>query len=40
MLPLDKVRDLISKHNLLEKDLSSGKIEKKNFAENQKNIQI
>ena len=36
MLPLDKVRDLISKHNLLEKDLSSGKIEKKNFAEKSK----
>ena len=35
MLPLDKVRDLISKHNLLEKDLSSGKIEK-NFAEKSK----
>ena len=36
MLPLDKVRDLISKHNLLEKDLSSGKIEKKIFAEKSK----
>ena len=36
MLPLDKVRDLISKHNSLEKDLSSGNIEKKNFAEKSK----
>ena len=29
MLPLDKVRDLISKHNSLEQDLSTGSIEKK-----------
>ena len=36
MLPLEKVRDLISKHNSLEQDLSSGNIEKKNFAEKSK----
>ena len=36
MLPLDKVRDLISKHHSLEKDLSSGKVEKKKFAEKSK----
>ena len=36
MLPLDKVRDLISKHNSLEKDLSSGSIDKKKYAEKSK----
>ena len=36
MLPLDKVRDLISKHNSLEKDLSTGKIEKKILQKNLK----
>ena len=33
MIPLNKVRELISKHKNLEKELSSGKIEKKKFAE-------
>ena len=33
MIPQDKVRDLISKHQNLEKELSSGKIEKKKFAD-------
>ena len=32
MIPIDKVRDLISKHSHLEKELSSGHIDKKNFA--------
>ena len=36
MLPLDKVRDLISKHNSLEKDLSSGSVNKKKYAEKSK----
>ena len=36
MLPLDKVRDLISKHNSLEKDLSSGSVDKKKYAEKSK----
>ena len=36
MLPLDKVRDLISKHNSLEKDLSSGNVDKKKYAEKSK----
>ena len=36
MLPLDKVRDLISKHSVLEKELSSGQIDKKKFAEKSK----
>ena len=36
MLPLDKVRDLISKHNALEKDLSSGSVDKKKYAEKSK----
>ena len=36
MIPIDKARDLISKHEILEKELSSGKIDKKNFAEKSK----
>ena len=32
MIPIDKVRDIISKHKLLEKELSSNEIDKKNFA--------
>ncbi len=32
MIPLEKVREIISKHKLLEKQLSSDKIDKKNFA--------
>ena len=32
MIPLQKVRDLISKHSDLEKELSSGTIDKSNFA--------
>tara|TARA_B100000579_G_scaffold430559_1_gene444166 strand:- start:2540 stop:3613 length:1074 start_codon:yes stop_codon:yes gene_type:complete len=36
MIPLDKVRDLISKHRILEKELSSSKIDKKSFAEKSK----
>ena len=29
MIPVDKVREIISKHKLLEKELSSDKIDKK-----------
>ena len=36
MISIDKARDLISKHEILEKELSSGKIDKKNFAEKSK----
>ena len=32
MIPINKVRDLISRHVLLEKELSSGSIDKKDFA--------
>ena len=32
MIPIDKVREIISKHKLLEKELSSDKIDKKKFA--------
>ena len=32
MIPLDKVREIISRHKLLEDKLSSDKIDKKNFA--------
>ena len=36
MIPLNKVKELISKHSTLETELSSGKIDKKNFAEKSK----
>ncbi len=36
MIPLQKVKDIISKHNDLEKELSSGKIEPKLFAKKSK----
>ena len=36
MIPINKVRDLISKHSLLEKELSSGEIDKTKYAEKSK----
>jgi len=36
MIPVNKVRDLISKHESLERDLSSGTVDKKKFAEKSK----
>tara|TARA_B100001113_G_C21110086_1_gene622809 strand:+ start:606 stop:1679 length:1074 start_codon:yes stop_codon:yes gene_type:complete len=36
MIPLNKVKELISKHSSLETELSSGNIDKKNFAEKSK----
>ena len=36
MIPLKTIKDLINKHSNLEKDLSSGAIDKKNFAEKSK----
>ena len=36
MLPISKVQDLILKHAKLEKELSSGEIEKKKFAQKSK----
>jgi len=36
MLPISKVQNLIAKHAQLEKELSSGKIDKKKFAEKSK----
>ena len=32
MIPVEKVREIISKHEVLEKELSSNKVDKKNFA--------
>ena len=32
MIPVDKVREIISRHKLLEKELSSDKVDKKKFA--------
>ena len=37
MIPIIKVKDLVDQHKSLENDLSSGKIDKKNFAEISKN---
>jgi len=36
MIPLKNIEDLIKKHSILEKDLSSGKIDKRLFAEKSK----
>ena len=36
MIPLNTVKDLISRHSTLEKELSSGEVEKKKFAEKSK----
>tara|TARA_B100000282_G_scaffold42930_1_gene26776 strand:+ start:2329 stop:2772 length:444 start_codon:yes stop_codon:yes gene_type:complete len=36
MIPLKTIEELIKRHSLLEKDLSSGKIDKKVFAEKSK----
>ena len=36
MIPVDKVREIIKKHESLEKELSSGSIEKKLFASKSK----
>ena len=36
MIPTNKVKDLIDKHSYLEKDLSSGDIDKNTFAEKSK----
>ena len=36
MIPLKTIEDLIGKHALLEKELSSGSVDKKTFAEKSK----
>ena len=36
MVPIDKVRDIISRHNELEKELSSGSIDSKLYAKKSK----
>ena len=36
MIPQKTIEELINKHSILEKDLSSGKIDKKHFAEKSK----
>ena len=36
MIPVDKVREIIKKHKILEKELSSGEVEKKSFASKSK----
>ena len=36
MIPQKTIEELITKHSLLEKDLSSGSIDKKKFAEKSK----
>ena len=39
MIPLIKVKEIIIRHSVLEKELASGNIEPKLFAKNLKNIQ-
>ena len=36
MIPIDKVKKIIERHTLLEKELSSGNIEPKNLAKKSK----
>ena len=36
MVPIDKVKDIINKHNTLEKELSAGNIDPKLFAKKSK----
>ena len=36
MIPIEKVKDIISKHDNLEKDLSSGSVDSKSFAQKSK----
>ena len=36
MIPIDKVREIISRHELLEKELASNQVDKKNFARKSK----
>ena len=36
MIPLEKVKEIISKHNQLEKELSSGNVDSKLFAKKSK----
>ena len=36
MIPLEKVKDIIVKHNNLEKELSSGEVDPKLFAKKSK----
>ena len=40
MIPLKTIEDLINKHSSLEKDLSSGELDKKLLLKNQKSMQI
>ena len=40
MIPIDKVKKILDRHILLETELSSGKLDPKNLAKNQKNILI
>ena len=38
MIPVEKVQDIIAKHDELEKELSSGNIDPKLFAKKSKNM--
>ena len=38
MVPIEKVKDIISQYDILEKELSSGSVDSKLFAKNLKNI--
>ena len=36
MIPIEKVHEIVAKYNLLEKELSSGKVDPKIFAKKSK----
>jgi peptide chain release factor 1 len=36
MIPIEKIKDIVNKHNVLEKELSSGNIDPKSFAQKSK----
>ncbi len=39
MIPIEKVREIVSRHKTLEKELSSDRIDKKNLQKYQKSTQ-
>ena len=40
MIPIEKIKDIISKYDVLEKELSSGSIDPKLYAKSLKNTQV
>ena len=38
MIPIEKIKDIVNKHTVLEKELSSGNIDPKSFAQKSKEL--